>query len=158
MRFGLYLFHKGIITADQLVAAWETQSRNQPQLGQLAIEEGKLSVKDLFRILRVQSDLTRDRLGETAIELGLMTRRDLAELLMLQSDRQRPLQDILVEHQALTAEQAQAELEAFRHSMERGNASRRGPGAGVDRQTFSLAVSLHELEERITEADFVEAC
>ncbi len=158
MRFGMYLFHKGIITAEQLVAALEAQSRDQPQLGQLAIEEGKLSVRDLFMILRVQSDTTQDRLGETAIELGLMTRRDLAELLMLQSDRQRPLQDILVEQQVLSVEQAQAAIEAFRRSMERGNTSRRDPGTGVDRQVFSLAVPLHEAEERVAEPDFVEAC
>ncbi len=43
MKFGLYLKKKGVITADQLVAALDYQHNRMPPVGQLAMEEGVLS-------------------------------------------------------------------------------------------------------------------
>lgn len=125
MRFELKLLHDGLITAEQLVAALERQIEQMPQLGQVAIEEGKLNVNELFSVLRVQADLPQERFGETAIELNLLSREEVAELLLLQSERKRPLHSILVEIGAIPADVVHARLEAYKRGMESGASDRR---------------------------------
>ena len=106
MHFGLYLKNKGIISAEQLVAALETQLNTLPPIGQLALEEGIISPRDIFEVLRAQSESPNVRFGDLAIEMGLMTRDDLMRLLMIQADRKRPLAEILVRQGVLTKEQS----------------------------------------------------
>ena len=120
MQFGIYLCRNGIITADQLVTAMEMQDEQMVPLGVIAMEEGKLSVRDVFSILRVQSDLPNDRFGDIAIDLGLMTKRDLAELLMLQSNRRAKIGDCLTSLGFLSQEQLDKALAAYRRDRERG--------------------------------------
>ena len=102
MHFGLYLKNKGIISAEQLVAALETQLNTLTPIGQLALEEGIISPRDIFDVLRAQSESPDVRFGDLAIEMGLMTRNDLMRLLMIQADRKRPLAEILVRQGVLT--------------------------------------------------------
>ena len=93
MHFGLYLKNKGIISADQLVAALEAQLETLPRIGQLALEEGIISPRDIFDVLRAQRESPDERFGDLAIEMGLMTRNELMRLLMIQADRKRPLEE-----------------------------------------------------------------
>jgi len=129
MHFGLYLKNKGIISAEQLVAALETQLKTLPSLGQLALEEGVIAPRDIFDVLRAQSELPSVRFGDLAIEMGLMTRDDLMRLLMIQADRKRPLAEILVRQGVLTAERSSAEMAEFRHTL----AKKRNGGAVLSR-------------------------
>ncbi|MEM9185152.1 MAG: hypothetical protein AAGB00_01495 [Planctomycetota bacterium] len=124
MQFGIYLLKRGLLTTDQLVEALDTQQTAQPQLGQLAIEAGLMSVRDVFRVLRVQSDFSAERFGETAVDMDMLKRRDVAELLLLQSDRRQKLCDIFVELGFLDREACDRELEAFRRECERTGAKR----------------------------------
>jgi hypothetical protein len=117
MHFGLYLKNKGIITAEQLVAALETQLNTLIPIGQLALEEGIIKPRDIFDVLRAQSESPNIRFGDLAIEMGLMTRDDLMRLLMIQADRKRPVNEILVQQGVLTAERAATEMAEFRRSM-----------------------------------------
>lgn len=117
MHFGLYLKNKGVITAEQLVDALQTQFNTLVPIGQLALEEGILSARDIFTILRSQSDTPHVRFGELAIELGLMTRDELMRLLMIQADRKRPIADILIRQGVLTERQVAAEMAAYRQSQ-----------------------------------------
>jgi hypothetical protein len=117
MHFGLHLYRKGTITADELVAALELQEKRPVRLGQLALEEGILSVRDVFDVLRAQHHAPHDRFGELAIEMGRMKRADLARLLMAQADRKVPLSDLLVCQGILSRRQADAELEAYRQAQ-----------------------------------------
>ena len=117
MHFGLYLRHKGIISAEQLVAALEAQLTTPPPIGQLALEEGIISPRDIFDVLRAQSESPNERFGDLAIEMGLMTRDDLTRLLMIQADRKRPLADILAQQGILSEQQAAAEMAEFRQSQ-----------------------------------------
>jgi hypothetical protein len=117
MHFALYLKNKGIITADQLVAALEVQLNTLVPIGQLALEEGILSARDIFTILRAQSESPHERFGELAIELGLMNRDELTRLLMIQADRKRPLGEILISHGVLTERQSAMEMAAFRREQ-----------------------------------------
>lgn len=117
MEFGLHLYRKGVITAEELVAALEVQLNNRVRIGQLALEEGILSARDIFDVLHAQRGSPKERFGELAIEMGRMTREDLMQLLKLQSDRRPPLGDILVWQGVLTKQQAEAELSDFRRDQ-----------------------------------------
>jgi hypothetical protein len=97
MKFGLYLKSKGVISADQLVAALEVQQSKMVPLGQLAIEEGILTARQVFTVLCSQSDSPHERFGEAAIDLGLMTRDELMRLLVIQMDRKLSPVDILIQ-------------------------------------------------------------
>src|SRR6266436_5526384 len=118
MKFGLYLKSKGVISADQLVAALEVQQSKMVPLGQLAIEEGILTARQVFTVLCSQSDSPHERFGEAAIDLGLMTRDELMRLLVIQMDRKLSPVEILIQQRVITSERAEAELAEFRRSME----------------------------------------
>lgn len=117
MQVGLYLKKKGIITAEQLVAALEEQLGALVPIGQLALEENVLSPRDIFDVLQAQSDSPNERFGDLAVEMGLMSRSDLMRLLMIQADRKRPITDILIEQGALTPQKAASERAAYRRSL-----------------------------------------
>jgi hypothetical protein len=118
MHFGLYLKNKGVITAEQLVSALETQLNTLVPIGQLALEEGIISPRDIFDVLRAQRETPSVRFGELAMEMGLMTRDDLMRLLMLQSDRKRPVAEILVAQGVLAQQQATVEMAEYRRAVE----------------------------------------
>jgi hypothetical protein len=119
MHFGLHLRKVGLISAEQLVAALEAQQNTLVPIGQLALEEGILSARDIFDVLQAQNAAPNERFGDLAIELGLMKRDDLMRLLMIQADRRKPISEILVAQGALTAEEAANELSAFRQARSR---------------------------------------
>jgi hypothetical protein len=114
MHFGIYLKNKGIITAEQLVAAIEVQLNRLTPIGQLALEEGMISPRDIFDVLRAQREKPSVRFGDLAIDMGLMSRKDLTRLLMLQADRKRSIEEILVGQRVISAEQAETEIMEFR--------------------------------------------
>jgi hypothetical protein len=114
MQFGIYLKNRGVISAEQLVAALEVQLRTLVPIGQLALEEGLISARDIFAILRAQSESPHERFGELAVEMRLITRDELMRLLMIQADRKRSLAEILVWQGVLTRSQMERELGAFR--------------------------------------------
>jgi hypothetical protein len=123
MHFGLYLKKKGIVTAEQLVAALEAQLATMPRIGQLALEQGLISPRDIFDVLRAQRESPDVRFGDLAIEMGLMTRDELMRLLMIQADRKRPLADVFVVEGMLSQERVDEEMAEFR----RLQASKRAP-------------------------------
>lgn len=117
MHFGLHLKKSGVISAEQLVAAVEVQLSTLVPIGQLALEEGMLAARDIFNILRAQSDAPNVRFGDLAIEMGLLTRDDVMRLLMIQADRKRPIGEILVGQGVLSEPQLKAELAAYRRAQ-----------------------------------------
>ncbi|MEX0610629.1 MAG: hypothetical protein WD738_21195 [Pirellulales bacterium] len=119
MHFGLYLKNKGIISAEQLVAALEVQMNTLVPIGQLALEEGAISARDIFEILRAQSDSPNERFGDLAIEMGLLTRDDVMRLLMIQGDRKRTIAEILVVQGVLSESQLSTEMAAYRQWLMR---------------------------------------
>jgi hypothetical protein len=119
MHFGFYLKKRGIISAEQLVAALEAQLETLTPIGQLALEEGVLSARDIFTVLQLQTDSPSERFGDLAVELGMMTRDELMRLLMIQADRKQPITDILVGQGTITPAKAAAELAAYRRTQSR---------------------------------------
>ena len=122
MQFGLYLKKKGVITAEQLVDALDEQHRNLSPLGQLAMEEGILSARDVFSVLRSQRGLPRERFGEVAVAIGMMRTPDLHRLLALQWTRKPPLGEVLVRRGIISRARVDDELAAYRRDMERRGA------------------------------------
>jgi hypothetical protein len=119
MHFGLHLKKIGLISAEQLVASLEVQLNTLVPIGQLALEEGILSARDIFDVLQAQNDAPKERFGDLAIEMGLMKRDDLMRLLMIQADRKRPIAEILITQGAITEQEAASELTAFRRARSR---------------------------------------
>lgn len=126
MRFGLYLVRRGLVKPADLVAALEKQQRELPRLGQIAIEEGMLSVREVFQVLHHLGPLAEERFGERAIELGLLKRQEVAELLLIQSERCRPVSEILVERGALTRDQEREAREAHQEEQHLSGKPRAG--------------------------------
>ncbi|MEM6329597.1 MAG: hypothetical protein AAF790_05045 [Planctomycetota bacterium] len=137
MKFGLYLLRRNIITAEQLVAALEKQQEDLPPLGQLAIETGRMSVRDVFRTLRVQAETAKEPFGKLAIGMGLLSRADVAELLLLQSDRRATLDKALAAIGAFTPREGAEHLDAFRRECERCGAL---PAVAISRSVAATAV------------------
>ena len=121
MKFGLYMVKKGVITPAQLVLALEKQHGHQRPLGQLAMEEGILSARQVFKILRCQSGMPHERFGEVAVGMRMMTHEQLERLLMIQWERKPSLEDILVRQRILTQSQLDEQLAAYRQEMAQKN-------------------------------------
>jgi hypothetical protein len=119
MKFGLYLKQKGILSADALVDALEYQQSRMPPVGQLAMEEGVLSARQVFKVLHCQSGIPHERFGDVAVGMGMMTPAELQRLLMIQWERKPPLAEVLVALKILSPTQVEEQLVAYRNEMER---------------------------------------
>lgn len=117
MHFGLYLKKHGVITAEQLVAAIEEQLSTMVPIGQLALEEGMMSARDILNVLLAQNKSPNERFGELAIEMRLLKQEQVNRLLTIQEDRKRSIGDVLVGQGVLTEQQLQAEMVAYRHAQ-----------------------------------------
>jgi hypothetical protein len=119
MDFGLYLKNKGVISAEQLVDALQVQYETLPPIGQLALEEGIVTARDIFDVLLAQSDSPSERFGELAVEMGVLKRDDVLRLLTIQADRKRPIVEILVRQGVLSQREVASELLAYRREQQR---------------------------------------
>ena len=115
MQFGLYMVRNGMLDCEQFVHALEQQLASRPQLGSLAIETGKLSVKQVFQILRLQCDAPGELFGELAVKLGFITEEELAGLIFLQSVRQQPMSEIIIENGVASESEVQESLANYRN-------------------------------------------
>lgn len=120
-KFGLYLKKKDLITADELIAAIEDQHTQMPPIGQLAIEEGVLSPRQVFKVLRCQSGIPHERFGEVAVGMGMMKPTELNRLLMIQWQRKPSLAAVLVKLKILSPSDVDDQLEQYREAMQRRN-------------------------------------
>jgi hypothetical protein len=85
--------------------AIEWQRRGTPQIGKLAMLDGKLTMAQVFEILGEQA-MTGGLFGEVAIEGGFLSADDVRELLQRQSLLVPNLSDALVATGKLTPQQA----------------------------------------------------
>ena len=114
MQFGLYLVKQGVLTTSQFVEALEHQLASRPQLGALAIELGKLKVKDVFTILRAQADNPQELFGHLAVKSGQLTEDELTSLLYRQSVSVQPMAAVVVELGFLSPEVTKFHLAEYR--------------------------------------------
>jgi len=118
MHFGLYLTEKGILSSEQFIEVLKCQLTSRPLLGAIAIETGKLSTKQVFYILRAQTEAHDQLFGELAVELGFLTDEDVADLILRQSMRVRPMQQLISELGFVSPEELHGYLPGF-HSQDR---------------------------------------
>jgi hypothetical protein len=146
MHFALYLKKKRVISAEQLVAALEVQLTTLPRIGQIALEEGIISPRDVFHVLQAQRKSPDVRFGELAIEMGLLTRNELMQLLMIQADRKRPLADVFVSEGILSEEEVAREMAEFL----RLQTNRRGTSVHAVPAPRGQAVAIHDADLSVT--------
>lgn len=118
MQFGMYLVENGVITCEEFYEALKLQLGTRPQLGALAIEKRKLNVRQVFGVLRSQSDSPDEKFGEIALKLGYLSEADLAWLLHEQSVRVRPFSELLVDISVLSADAVEKHYHDYRQAME----------------------------------------
>ena len=106
MELELSLVRSGLVSADDYVEALGRREEERPPLGQVAIEEGLLGVRQVLDIIRTQHTAPDRKFGEVAVEKGYLTTSQVATLLMLQQERQRPVIDHLVELGRVSYEEA----------------------------------------------------
>lgn len=108
LETALTVLEAGVATIDELRQANIWRHTQRPQLGKLAMKQGKLTITQVFAILGEQA-ITGKLFGETASELGYFE-DDLYELLKHQAELTPTLADALVTLGVITAEQARVVL------------------------------------------------
>lgn len=116
MQFGMYLVDNGLLSTQAFYKALKLQMKSRPQLGTLAIQTRRLTVKQMFVILQEQCDTPQQMFGEIAVRLGYLTSEDLNQLLEEQSQHMASLRDVLVEHGFLAAHVIDQQYAAYRRS------------------------------------------
>lgn len=109
----LELVRSGAITAEQYVEAVERQAEETTPLGQVAIEAGLLSAREVFEVLYRQRADKDHRFGDIAIELGYLDRSQIALLLLEQSERRRSIVQHLKEMGALPSAETCVPTESY---------------------------------------------
>ena len=104
MVLGEYLIEKGVITRENLVNALKEQKKNRIPFGQLALQSGMISPREMFQILSGQRKRAKDApsFGQLAIELNILSDKDIDTLLKLQSQTTALLGEALVSIGVLT--------------------------------------------------------
>lgn len=122
LPFGRYLYYRGVITQQELIAALMWQSNQRPKIGQIARDWGWIDDPDIRSILAYRGDLTR--FGEKALHLSILSREQVQTLLWYQRSNQQKIGCYFVEQGILSA------VELDRHLQEFGQHNRRVAAAG----------------------------
>jgi hypothetical protein len=117
LRFGEYLYYRGIISWQELIEALCDQRHHRPLIGELAVRLRYLVQEDIASVRASQR--SRERFGETAVRLGLLTRGEVAVLLGRQIGLGHPLGHFLVEKGLLTAARLTRLVEEHRQHVRR---------------------------------------
>ena len=91
-----HLIAQGVIDTETAVLALDEQRRRTVPIGRMALMKGYLTMKQVFRVLHIQTD-TGLRFGEQAIALGYLNEEQLLELLAKQSQDKPGIGEILFE-------------------------------------------------------------
>lgn len=82
LRFGEYLYYRGIVAWEDMFAALVWQRLNRPRLGEIALEKGLLTADNMLTIRRCRRP--GEMLGAAATRLGLLNEAQLRMLLGFQ--------------------------------------------------------------------------
>jgi hypothetical protein len=118
MHFGIYLVENGVITCDEFYEALKFQLSMRPQLGALALECRKLTMRQVFSVLRAQCDAPAKYFGELAVKAGYLTGEDLAQLVCDQTTHSTPFSEVLIELDILQRDAVNQYAREYRRSME----------------------------------------
>ncbi len=116
VNFGDYLVRQSIIREKDLTRTLEMQKTDRIPLGQLALQEGLIDNKALFRILSRQRKVEgrNQTFGQLAIQLGYLSQEQVNELLKMQSQTNRLLGELLVSQGLVSQVEMIKALKRFR--------------------------------------------
>jgi hypothetical protein len=132
LALGIHLVRSGHISADQLIDAVEQMLEGRPQLGQIALQEGLLSLSQLFEVLAIQR-MEGKAFGEIAVERQFLTRAQLANLLLLQHEQEPNVCDLLCDAGLVS----QAELQTRQAEWRMENRKRETIAIGAIRREIA---------------------
>ncbi len=130
LEIGLYLFYRGAISYQDMIAALVWQRRQRPVIGEVALRWGWLSDAAIGRILAGGGQ--PGRFGDRAVDLGLLSPFQVKTLLFYQRCRQQRLGEFFIEGGLLTAaemEQMVADLSEHNRRVSRASRNPRPAGA-----------------------------
>ena len=110
--FGHYLLDNNSLSAEQLTQAVEYQSSKNLSLGELAVREKFITLKDAEKINDKQRSLDK-RFGEVAIELELLNEKQIDLLLATQKKEKIFFGEVLILKEFITQEALDNELKLF---------------------------------------------
>ncbi len=115
LEFGIYLYYRGLIPYQALIAALVWQRGQRPSIGEIACRWGWLDETSMRLILGAKGPFSR--FGQRAIRLGLLTPFQVQTLLRYQQNLHKRIGQYFVESALLTDEQ----IEAFAEEMKTHN-------------------------------------
>ena len=110
--FGHYLLDNNKLSSAQLTEAVEYQSAKNLSLGEIAVREEFITLKDAEKINDKQRSLDK-RFGEVAIGLGLLSDKQIDLLLAAQKKEKVFFGEVLILKEFITKEELESELKLF---------------------------------------------
>ena len=111
--FGRFLISRNVVNVEMVRKAINLQKGKAILIGELAIQEGILSLDQVFNILEKRLE-EQKFFCQIAVELGYMTKTNANNLLKLQKKRLPPLGDILLKIKAIGHDELERELRFFK--------------------------------------------
>jgi hypothetical protein len=111
--FGRFLISRNVVNVEMVRKAINLQKSKAILIGELAIQEGILSIDQVFNILEKRLE-EHKFFCQIAVELGYMTKTNANNLLKLQKKRLPPLGDILLKIKAIGHDELERELRFFK--------------------------------------------
>ncbi|GAB5407274.1 MAG: hypothetical protein Aurels2KO_55050 [Aureliella sp.] len=97
MWIGSQLYQDGKITAEQFATAVCTVTNRQERIGEIALKNRHLTVKQVMAILAEQDNSPASKFGEVAISLGFLNRDRLMQILGEQTLASPSISEVLLE-------------------------------------------------------------
>jgi len=111
---GDFLVEKEFVSADHLLIALERQEKSRTPLGQLAIEVGMVSAKEVLVILTEQRNSdNQSKFGDIAVNKGILKREDIEKLFKIQEEKAELLGNILINIGAISPPKLLKALRAY---------------------------------------------
>ncbi len=116
--FGQFLLEKGVITAEQLLAAVKVQQKKNLRFGDYARAKGQLTDNDIAR-LHAEQKRTDIMIGELAVKLKMLDQKQVDELLTMQENDRLFIGEALRQNGYISRDVLNRELDLFREDQRR---------------------------------------
>ena len=123
LMFGQFLYYAGCISWRMLIEAISWQRMLRPCIGQMAMQSGILTQRDVVQVLSQR--LLNERFGECAVRIGYMTPVQQVTLVSRQRGQQRRIGEYFVSQNVVSSNQLASLIERHRlHNSEAGPSAR----------------------------------
>ncbi|BCA80571.1 J domain-containing protein [Desulfuromonas sp. AOP6] len=112
LEFGLYLYYRGYISYQQLIAALVWQRAQRPAIGEIARRWGWLDEVALRHVLTSRGAFSR--FGQRAVKLGVLTPFQVQTLLRYQQNLHKRIGQYFVESNLLSAQDIEKLVEELK--------------------------------------------